>query len=426
MHDQDLPTFHDAILDAAVAIMRSDFASLHRLDTSRDARGELELLCVIGFTPETSADWGRVTVASDSACGKALQSGTRLVVADLEDGTIGREAPEHAIFRHAGVRALQATPLVTRGGTTVGMLSTHWRQPRAPTERECRLFDILARQVADLLERTEAVTALRRSERELKEADRRKNEFLAVLAHELRNPLAPVRTGLELMRLAGDNRFSVERVRDMMERQVGHMVRLIDDLLDVSRITSGKIRLQREISLLPELVQGAIEASRAGLTAGRFELAVELPSDPVWLDVDPTRFVQVVSNLLHNALKFSEDGGRIAIAGRVVELEPGAGKELMLTVTDSGIGIRARCCRGCSTCSPRTSPPSTARTRASASVWRWRAASWRCTAAASRPRATAPGWAAPSSSGCQSCRTAPRSLRLCPDKGRARRRAPCW
>jgi signal transduction histidine kinase/ActR/RegA family two-component response regulator len=268
-----------------------------------------------------------------------LEAGTRVVVADLEDGRTGSDSTEQEVFRRSGVRAVQTTPLVTRNGTTVGLLSTYWRQPRAPTEREGRWFDLLARQVADLLERTEAVAALRRSERELKEADRRKNEFLAVLAHELRNPLAPVRTGLELMRLAGDNRFAVERVRGMMERQVAHMVRLIDDLLDVSRITSGKIRLQREISLLPELVQGAIEASRAGLTAGRFELAVDLPSDPVWLDVDPTRFVQVVSNLLHNALKFSEDGGRIAIAGRVVDDPAGAGKELMLTVTDSGMGI---------------------------------------------------------------------------------------
>src|SRR4029079_17652683 len=116
-----------------------------------------------------------------------------------------------------------------------------------PTAGQLRSPARPARRPADLLERHEAEAALRRSERDLREADRRKNEFLAVLAHELRNPLAPVRTGLELIRLAGDSREAVERVRGMMERQVGQMVRLIDDLLDVSRISSGKIRLQREI-----------------------------------------------------------------------------------------------------------------------------------------------------------------------------------
>ena len=122
-----------------------------------------------------------------------------------------------------------------------------------------------------------ALSRMRReTERELREADRRKDEFLALLAHELRNPLAPIRTGLELIRISGDTPQSVRRVRSLMARQLGHMVRLIDDLLDVSRIASGKIVLQRVPTALAELVQSAVDAQRAAIASARIELTVDL------------------------------------------------------------------------------------------------------------------------------------------------------
>jgi signal transduction histidine kinase/ActR/RegA family two-component response regulator len=195
---------------------------------------------------------------------------------------------------------------------------------------------------SDVTARKNAEEALRASEEELRAAGRRKDEFLAMLAHELRNPLAPIRTGLELIRVAGNTPEAVERVRSMMERQVGHMVRLIDDLLDVSRITSGKIQLQREPTPLSSLVTSAIEANRTAITAKQIDLRVELPDTDCLLDVDPTRFVQVLSNLLHNATKFTGAGGAIVVHARV-----GAGKEgpsapeVAVSVTDSGIGIDA-------------------------------------------------------------------------------------
>ncbi|HJS72922.1 MAG TPA: ATP-binding protein, partial [Vicinamibacteria bacterium] len=182
--------------------------------------------------------------------------------------------------------------------------------------------------------RREAAEVLRESEERLKDADRRKDEFLAMLAHELRNPLAPIRTSLELVRLAGDTPEAFERVRTMMERQVGHMIRLVDDLMDVSRISSGKIRLQRQPTALASLVGMAIEANRAALDSKQMSLRVDLPESPAWLDVDATRFVQIVSNVLNNAVKFTEARGHIAIAA---QLEPESG--LTLTVTDSGAGI---------------------------------------------------------------------------------------
>ncbi len=190
----------------------------------------------------------------------------------------------------------------------------------------------------DITERNWTQVLLRESEGRLREADRRKDEFLAMLAHELRNPLAPIRTGLQLVRLAGDSPEAVEQVRAMMERQVGHMVRLIDDLLDVSRITSGKIHLQKQLAQLADLVSGAVEANRAAIDAAGVELEVHLPEQPCLLFVDPTRLVQVLSNLLNNAAKFTDTGGRIVVCAEVATEGTSAG-QLTLSVTDTGIGI---------------------------------------------------------------------------------------
>ena len=183
------------------------------------------------------------------------------------------------------------------------------------------------------------ITARRHAEEALRDADRRKDEFLAILAHELRNPLAPIRTGLEVLRLSSDRVDVVGRVRPMLERQVSHMVRLIDDLLDVSRIASGKIDLQRHHTPLSDLIGNAVDANAAALDAGGIELVVDLPKAPCLLDVDPTRFVQVVSNVLHNAAKYTPRGGRVAIDGRCGD-ENGA-PILELSVRDNGAGIPA-------------------------------------------------------------------------------------
>ncbi len=190
---------------------------------------------------------------------------------------------------------------------------------------------------ADVTTRTAAEAALRQSEGELRVADRRKDEFLAMLAHELRNPLAPIRTGLELIRLGAELPAGVERVRQSMERQVGHMVRLIDDLLDISRISTGKIQLQRQPSRLDEMVAGAVDLHRSAIEAKGIALRVQLPPAPVVLDVDPTRFVQVISNLLHNAAKFTPAGGAISLSAAVVD--DGGGRRLVLTTSDTGAGI---------------------------------------------------------------------------------------
>jgi PAS domain S-box-containing protein len=169
----------------------------------------------------------------------------------------------------------------------------------------------------------------------LQEADRRKDEFLATLAHELRNPLAPIRNGLQVLRLAHGNPRAEEKARGLIERQVQQMVRLIDDLLDLSRISRGKVELRRERIDLAAAVQSAVETSRPLIEQAGHELTLSLPSEPVFVDADVTRLAQVFANLLNNAAKYTEGGGDIRLS-----VEPHE-KDVLVRVRDNGVGIPA-------------------------------------------------------------------------------------
>ena len=174
---------------------------------------------------------------------------------------------------------------------------------------------------------------LRKLAEDLSEADQRKSEFLATLAHELRNPLAPISSGLTVLKLGGDNAAAVAKIRAMMERQVAQMVRLIDDLLDVARISGGKIELQRSPVEVRRLLAAAIETSTPFIERGGHQLLVEQPDETLVLDADATRIAQVLSNLLNNSAKYSPLGGRITLT---VARE---GEQVRITVADNGIGI---------------------------------------------------------------------------------------
>jgi signal transduction histidine kinase/ActR/RegA family two-component response regulator len=167
----------------------------------------------------------------------------------------------------------------------------------------------------------------------LRVADRRKDEFLATLAHELRNPLAPMRTALEIMRVAPTNEAARGEAQRVLDRQLRQMTRLIDDLLDLSRVSHGKLQLKREAVTLAAVVDNAVEITRSTIQSLGHTLDVELPADPVYIDGDATRLAQVFSNLLHNAAKYTEPGGRVSLTARR------AGERVLVGVRDTGIGI---------------------------------------------------------------------------------------
>src|SRR5262249_30750582 len=146
---------------------------------------------------------------------------------------------------------------------------------------------------------------------ELRETDRLKDEFLAMLAHELRNPLAPVRNALDIMKQPGANEAMREQVRDMAERQGQHMAPLLDDLLDVGRIHPGRIELRKEVVDVAAVISRTVEAVRPLIEARRHELTVSLPAGPLRVEADPTRLEQVLTNLLNNAAKYTDPGGHV-------------------------------------------------------------------------------------------------------------------
>jgi len=168
-----------------------------------------------------------------------------------------------------------------------------------------------------------------------KEEDRRKNEFIALLAHELRNPLAPLRNGLQVMRLTSGDANAVAQARAMMERQLGHMVRLVDDLLDISRISRNKIELRRARVVLAEVVSSAVETGRPAIEAAGHDLTVSLPHQPIFLDADLTRLSQVFSNLLTNSAKYTKRGGHVWLSALRQQ------NRVIVSVRDTGIGIPA-------------------------------------------------------------------------------------
>jgi PAS domain S-box-containing protein len=179
----------------------------------------------------------------------------------------------------------------------------------------------------------EDITERKHAEEDLREADRRKDEFLATLAHELRNPLAPIRNSLHIFRMAGIQDPAVARVTGMMERQVVHMVRMVDDLLEVSRISRGKIELRREHVSLAGVLRAAVDTSLPLFEAARHRLAVAMPDESLMLDADPVRLAQVFANLLNNAAKYTPPGGEIDVN---VRQEPGMA---VVCVRDNGEGI---------------------------------------------------------------------------------------
>ncbi|HYV20399.1 MAG TPA: ATP-binding protein [Verrucomicrobiae bacterium] len=320
-------TLYRRVIDAAAALMRSEFASMQAVEPGGDGGTELRLLACRGFSALAERSWQRVRCNSALACGRALKTGGRVLVPDTERCASLAGSPELLVYRETGIRAVQTTPLVSRAGNTVGMISTHWSRPHVPPERDLRNLDILARQAADLIER-------RRHEEALRDADRRKDEFLAMLAHELRNPLAPMRNSLMVMKLSeGTPGIGGERLRGVLERQLHHLIRLVDDLLDVSRITRGTLQLRREPVELSAVVAHAVETARPLAEERRHEITVTLPPEPIWLQADPVRLAQVLNNLMNNACKYTEAGGQVWLSAER------HGAEVVMRVRDTGLGI---------------------------------------------------------------------------------------
>lgn len=328
LRSSSLPAAMEEAIAAATALMGADMGTLQLYDART---GMLEIAASLGFDREFIEHFRRVRVLDDDVCGQAIRSGARVVV---EDVRVDDDFAPHRMAAIAGhVRAVQATPLMSRTGELLGVLATHWRHPHRPGERDLHILDLYARQAAEFVERIRMETVLRETAAELSDAGRKKDEFLATLAHELRNPLAPLRSALQVMRLAGAEREPVAQARAMMERQLAQLVRLVDDLTDMSRITSGRVRPERRPVAVTEIVASAVETSRPLIEQMNHRLTVVAPDEPIQVEADLTRMAQVIVNLLNNAAKYSERGGHIALTVRR------QGGSVLIAVRDEGVGI---------------------------------------------------------------------------------------
>jgi signal transduction histidine kinase/DNA-binding response OmpR family regulator len=252
------------------------------------------------------------------------------VVADDVPGS----ADGYPALRLLGLTAAACHPLVAED-RLVGVLTFGTRaRPRVERD-ELDVLEATADQVAIALDRARLIDELRQRAADLAEADRRKDEFLAMLAHELRNPLAPILSGIEILGEEAATDGARQRALDAAGRQVRHLARLVDDLVDVSRIRTGKVELRKVRIDLASVIQDAATAVEPLLRAQRQELFLEIPSERIALDADPVRLTQAIENLLHNAAKYTDAGGHVRLA---VRRDRG---EVLVRVEDDGIGIAA-------------------------------------------------------------------------------------
>jgi signal transduction histidine kinase len=241
--------------------------------------------------------------------------------------------PRAPIAAAEGLHAAFGFP-IRLGDEVLGVMEFFSREIRQPDADLLQMFANLGAQIGQFLDRRQTEQERTHLLAELRRASQAKDEFMAVLGHELRNPLAPLRNALEVLRARGGSDPLAQRMSEVMDRQLRHMVRLVDDLLDVSRITRGRIELRKERVDLADVVKRAVEAVQPLLDERRHELSLTLPGEPVTVHADPTRLEQVVANLLHNAARYTEAGGRIAV--RTLR----EGREAVLHVTDTGVGLR--------------------------------------------------------------------------------------
>lgn len=260
------------------------------------------------------------------------ESGRVSIVRDTTEDE--RTAQYIDAYQQMGVRSFVAIPLL-REGRMVSSLVVAAQEARSWSEGEVALAKAVAERTWLAVEKLRLDAALRQSEEALREADKRKDEFLATLAHELRNPLALMRNVVNLIQIPGSSEGELRWGRDILDRQVNYLIRLTDDLFDVSRITRQKLELQKERVDLREIVNAAVESSRPSIDEREHELAVTLPKQAIYIEADRVRLAQVLMNLLTNAAKYTPKPGEISLS-----VEP-ADRLVVVRVKDTGVGLSA-------------------------------------------------------------------------------------
>jgi len=334
----DLQALVQTVTDAGTQISGARFGAFFY--NVINAAGESFLLYCLSGAPRE--DFEKFGMPRNTAVFNATLRGEVVRSADItKEPRYGLMPPHYGMPKgHPQVRSYLAAPVVSRSGEVIGGLFFGHPDVGVFTPRTEQLIVAVATQAATGIDNARLYDAAQReiasrerAEAALREADRRKDEFLATLAHELRNPLAPIRQAALISQSATATEAQKRWSHDVISRQVQHMSLLLDDLLDVSRITRGTLELRRKPTELGAIVEAAVETARPAIDAKRHELLVDIPTTAVRFSADPLRLAQVLSNLLTNAAKYTDPEGQIRVAAGV------SNGTLTVSVTDSGIGI---------------------------------------------------------------------------------------
>jgi two-component system CheB/CheR fusion protein len=321
----DLRIALEKLLEESLNILGTDQGIVQLHDP---ASRILSIVTQRGLTDEFLDRFRTVGLFHGSAGSRALESRKQVLIEDVMSDP--DYAPHREVAAAAGYRSVLATPVLGRDGEVVAVLSANFREPHRPSERELRVLDLFVQLAVNFIERVRAESAL-------KEADQRKNEFMATLAHELRNPLAPIRNAVQILKLSDGKATGTEEICDILDRQSQQLSRIVEDLIDMSRIIQGKIDLRKQHVALDTVVTTAVESMRSFIEARRHQFTVKLPTAPIYLDADPVRLAQVLVNLLNNAAKFTKSGGRIDLTAE----EDTTRNQVVISVRDTGEGLSA-------------------------------------------------------------------------------------
>lgn len=345
-----------ALLRAALDLHQCDFGTIHLANLERK---QLELTASQGLPPNLAEQQRVIRLDDGGPWSHVLQTREALTITDLtEEAASGQQ---RLVAGKGDYQAFRATPLISGDDKSVGVLCCYCVKPRGWTPRDEQTDALLARTAADLIDRrfqeeklAATVVKLRRQAQELeasqaelrryaaavRKRDERNVEFLGLLGHELRNPLAAVRNSLELLSMidagAGEGDKGLrESALAILHRQAAHMSRLINDILDITRLNHGKFELQMQPTNIDEAVSHVVTVWRPRFEQKKLELKVSMPEQPLILQADPDRLEQILENLLSNAHKYTEAGGKVEVAAEV------EGDDVLISVIDSGIGIAA-------------------------------------------------------------------------------------
>ncbi len=334
--EDNIQVLYDEIMATAITLTRADAGTVQILDK---ATQELVLLASQGFDCTMTDHFYRVNASSNTPCGIALIAGTRTFI-DFDVPEC--DDPSGALRMHvnAGYLCAQSTPLISRSGRPIGMVSTHWCKHHCPTERELRFLDLLARQAADLIEQRQTEAERRQvlereqaAREEAERANRIKDEFLAVLSHELRSPLNPILGWTQLLQNGKLDEARKAEALKTIERNAKLQKQLIEDLLDISGIMQGKLSLTAAPVSLTFIISAAIETVRLAAEAKHIRLQLDLDNTVAPISGDVARLQQVLWNLLSNAVKFTPNGGQVTVELRQLN------QLAQIRVIDTGKGI---------------------------------------------------------------------------------------